>query len=76
MRQNRLKEILQQLADDSIAEYQNNTSDLEITFLFPWAIVLQEESVGMFGFVSMMIFLAILVIGFIYEWLKGALEWE
>jgi len=50
--------------------------DLEIAFLFPWAIVLQEESVGMFGFVSMMIFLAILVIGFIYEWLKGALEWE
>ena len=43
--------------------------DLEIAFLFPWAIVLQEESVGMFGFVSMMIFLAILVIGFIYEWL-------
>jgi NADH-quinone oxidoreductase subunit A len=38
--------------------------------------VLQEESVGTFGFVSMMIFLGILVIGFIYEWLKGALEWE
>ena len=50
--------------------------DLEIAFLFPWAVVLQEESVGMFGFISMMIFLAILVIGFIYEWLKGALEWE
>lgn len=50
--------------------------DLEIAFLFPWAVVLQEESVGMFGFVAMMIFLAILVIGFIYEWLKGALEWE
>ena len=50
--------------------------DLEIAFLFPWAVVLQEESVGMFGFISMMVFLAILVIGFIYEWLKGALEWE
>jgi NADH-quinone oxidoreductase subunit A len=50
--------------------------DLEIAFLFPWAIVLQEESVGMFGFVAMMIFLGILVIGFIYEWMKGALEWE
>ena len=48
--------------------------DLEIAFLFPWAIVLKE--IGMFGFVSMMIFLAILVFGFIYEWKKGALEWE
>jgi NADH-quinone oxidoreductase subunit A len=48
--------------------------DLEIAFLFPWAIVLKE--IGMFGFVSMMIFLAILVVGFIYEWMKGALEWE
>ncbi|TXT24932.1 MAG: NADH-quinone oxidoreductase subunit A [Gallionellaceae bacterium] len=48
--------------------------DLEIAFLFPWAVVLKE--IGMFGFVSMMIFLAILVIGFIYEWMKGALEWE
>jgi len=43
--------------------------DLEIAFLFPWAIVLKE--IGMFGFVSMMIFLAILVVGFIYEWMKG-----
>ena len=50
--------------------------DLEIAFLFPWAVVLEDESVGMFGFVSMMIFLAILVVGFIYEWFKGALEWE
>jgi NADH-quinone oxidoreductase subunit A len=50
--------------------------DLEIAFLFPWAVVLQDESVGMFGFVSMMLFLAILVVGFIYEWFKGALEWE
>ncbi len=48
--------------------------DLEIAFLFPWAIVLKE--IGMFGFVSMMIFLAILVVGFVYEWMRGALEWE
>ena len=48
--------------------------DLEIAFLFPWAIVLTE--IGLFGFISMMIFLAILVVGFIYEWKKGALEWE
>ncbi|UCC57576.1 MAG: NADH-quinone oxidoreductase subunit A [Gammaproteobacteria bacterium] len=48
--------------------------DLEIAFLFPWAIVL--DSIGMFGFIAMMIFLGILVIGFIYEWKKGALEWE
>ena len=48
--------------------------DLEIAFLFPWAVVLNE--IGMFGFVSMMIFLIILVVGFIYEWMKGALEWE
>ncbi|MCE1244609.1 NADH-quinone oxidoreductase subunit A [Oryzomicrobium sp.] len=48
--------------------------DLEIAFLFPWAIVLKE--IGVFGFVAMMIFLGILVVGFIYEWMKGALEWE
>ncbi len=48
--------------------------DLEIAFLFPWAIVLNE--IGLFGFVAMMIFLGILVVGFIYEWMKGALEWE
>jgi NADH-quinone oxidoreductase subunit A len=48
--------------------------DLEIAFLFPWAVVL--DSIGLFGFVAMMIFLAILVIGFVYEWKKGALEWE
>jgi NADH-quinone oxidoreductase subunit A len=48
--------------------------DLEIAFLFPWAVVL--DSIGLFGFVAMMIFLAILVVGFIYEWKKGALEWE
>ena len=48
--------------------------DLEIAFLFPWAIVLNE--IGLFGFFSMMVFLAILVVGFVYEWKKGALEWE
>ena len=48
--------------------------DLEIAFLFPWAVTLNE--IGAFGFWSMMIFLAILVVGFIYEWMKGALEWE
>ena len=48
--------------------------DLEIAFLFPWAIVLQD--IGWFGLIAMLIFLAILVVGFIYEWKKGALEWE
>jgi len=48
--------------------------DLEIAFFFPWAIVLQE--LGWFGFLAMMVFLGILVAGFIYEWKKGALEWE
>jgi NADH-quinone oxidoreductase subunit A len=48
--------------------------DLEIAFLFPWAVVLEE--IGAFGFWSMVVFLAILVVGFIYEWMKGALEWE
>ncbi|MEM7679857.1 MAG: NADH-quinone oxidoreductase subunit A [Pseudomonadota bacterium] len=48
--------------------------DLEIAFLFPWAISLGE--IGFFGFWSMMIFLGVLTVGFIYEWKKGALEWE
>ncbi len=48
--------------------------DLEIAFLFPWAISL--GNIGLLGFFSMMIFLSILTIGFIYEWKKGALEWE
>jgi len=48
--------------------------DLEIAFLFPWAVVINE--IGLFGFLSMLVFLAILVVGFIYEWMKGALEWE
>jgi NADH-quinone oxidoreductase subunit A len=48
--------------------------DLEIAFLFPWAVVLKE--IGLFGFIAMLVFLGILVVGFIYEWMKGALEWE
>ena len=48
--------------------------DLEIAFLFPWAISL--GNIGVLGFTSMMIFLFILTIGFIYEWKKGALDWE
>src|SRR5947208_6246090 len=48
--------------------------DLEIAFLFPWAVVLQD--IGLFGFGAMMLFLAILTIGFVYEWMKGALNWE
>ena len=48
--------------------------DLEIAFLFPWAVVVND--IGMAGFLSMMLFLAILVVGFVYEWMKGALEWE
>ena len=48
--------------------------DLEIAFLFPWAIVLQE--IGIFGLMAMIVFLAVLVVGFIYEWKKGALEWD
>ena len=48
--------------------------DLEVAFLFPWAITL--GTIGLFGFWSMVIFLSILVIGFVYEWRKGALEWD
>nr|YP_010041735.1 NADH dehydrogenase subunit 3 [Cyanophora sudae]QPB15072.1 NADH dehydrogenase subunit 3 [Cyanophora sudae] len=48
--------------------------DLEVVFLFPWALTLQQTAVV--GFLSMLIFLIILTIGFIYEWFKGALEWE
>jgi NADH-quinone oxidoreductase subunit A len=48
--------------------------DLEVSFLFPWAVVFGE--LGAFGFWSMMVFLAVLTIGFIYEWRKGALEWD
>jgi len=48
--------------------------DLEIAFLFPWAVSL--GNIGLFGFWSMMVFLAVLTVGFIYEWKKGALEWE
>ncbi|KAA6185257.1 NADH-quinone oxidoreductase subunit A [Thiohalocapsa marina] len=48
--------------------------DLEIAFLFPWAVVLEELGLG--GLIAMVVFLGILVVGFIYEWRKGALEWE
>ena len=48
--------------------------DLEVAFLFPWAITLGK--IGMFGFWSMIVFLTVLTVGFIYEWKKGALEWE
>ena len=48
--------------------------DLEVAFLFPWAVALGD--IGVFGFWSMMLFLGVLTVGFIYEWRKGALEWE
>jgi len=48
--------------------------DLEVAFLFPWALAFGE--IGLFGFWSMMLFLGVLTIGFIYEWKKGALEWD
>ena len=48
--------------------------DLEIAFLFPWAVALGK--IGLFGFWSMMVFLAVLTVGFVYEWKKGALDWE
>src|ERR1700704_6957704 len=48
--------------------------DLEVAFLFPWAVAFREA--GPFGFWSMMIFLGVLTIGFVYEWKKGALEWD
>lgn len=48
--------------------------DLETAFLFPWAIALRR--IGWFGFIGMLVFLAVLVVGFIYEWRRGALDWE
>jgi NADH-quinone oxidoreductase subunit A len=48
--------------------------DLEVSFLFPWAVAFRQ--IGLFGFWSMMLFLGVLTIGFIYEWKKGALEWD
>jgi NADH-quinone oxidoreductase subunit A len=48
--------------------------DLEVAFLFPWAVAFKQ--IGVFGFVSMMIFLGVLTVGFVYEWKKGALEWD
>jgi NADH-quinone oxidoreductase subunit A len=54
--------------------------DLEIAFLFPWAAIFKDivatESIKMFGFIEMLVFVAILVIGYVYAWAKGALEWE
>jgi NADH-quinone oxidoreductase subunit A len=54
--------------------------DLEIAFLFPWASIFRDivatESIKLFGFIEMLIFVAILVIGYVYAWAKGALEWE
>ena len=54
--------------------------DLEIAFLFPWASIFKEivqtESIKLFGFVEMLVFIAILVVGYVYAWVKGALEWE
>ena len=48
--------------------------DLEVAFLFPWAVSL--KGIGVFGFLSMLVFLGLLTVGFIYEWKKGALEWD
>jgi len=48
--------------------------DLEVSFLFPWAVAFRK--IGLFGFWTMMVFLGVLTIGFIYEWKKGALEWD
>jgi len=54
--------------------------DLEIAFLFPWATIFKDivatDSIKLFGFVEMLVFVAILVIGYVYAWAKGALEWE
>ena len=50
--------------------------DLEIAFLLPWAIMLKDNAIGDLGFWSVMLFLLVLVVGFVYEWKKGALEWE
>ncbi|MFZ2972459.1 MAG: NADH-quinone oxidoreductase subunit A [Ferribacterium limneticum] len=54
--------------------------DLEIAFLFPWAAIFKDivatESIKLFGFIEMLVFVAILVVGYIYAWAKGALEWE
>ena len=54
--------------------------DLEVAFLFPWATIFKDivatESIKVFGFVEMLVFVAILVVGYIYAWAKGALEWE
>jgi NADH-quinone oxidoreductase subunit A len=55
-------------------------ADLEIAFLFPWATIFKEivgtPEVRLFGFVEMLVFIAILVVGYVYAWVKGALDWE
>ena len=74
--------ICKKFSDNLVTEHGNiprpgvvpRFSDLEVVFLFPWAISL--KTIGIFGYFSMVIFLIILTIGFIYEWKKGALEWE
>ncbi len=54
--------------------------DLEVAFMFPWAAIFKEfvvtDSVRMFGFIEMFVFMGILIVGFVYAWLKGALDWE
>ena len=54
--------------------------DLEIAFLFPWAVIFKEiantEAVKFFGFIEMLVFIAILIVGYVYAWVKGALDWE
>ncbi len=54
--------------------------DLEIAFLFPWATIFKDivatESIKLFGFIEMMVFVSVLVVGYVYAWAKGALEWE
>jgi NADH-quinone oxidoreductase subunit A len=54
--------------------------DLEIAFLFPWATIFKDivaaESIKLFGFIEMLVFVAVLVVGYVYAWAKGALEWE
>ena len=54
--------------------FDDSRGNLEIIFLFPWAVAFSE--IGLFGFLSMMFFLFVLTVGFIYEWMKGALDWN
>ena len=75
-KENRKGRVEQFFKSDLFSSFKDETVifDLEIAFLFPWAISL--GNIGILGFSSMMIFLFILTIGFIYEWKKGALDWE